>query len=77
MAGAVETQDRIRSIAAGAVAQIEQAKTLEELEALRIKFLGRNGEITRMRSRDASHATWYSGLTTFVVPGAPVSSCVP
>ena len=24
--------------------------------------------------RDASHATWYSGFTTLVVPGAPVSS---
>ena len=27
-------------------------------------------------SREASHATWYSGLTMLVVPGAPVSSWV-
>jgi len=56
MSNAVEQlQDRIRSIAAGAVAQIEQTKTLEELEALRIKFLGRNGEITLL-TRDIGKA---------------------
>jgi phenylalanyl-tRNA synthetase alpha chain len=55
MPSAVETQDRIRAIAAAAVAQIEQAATLEELEALRIKFLGRNGEITLL-TRDIGKA---------------------
>src|SRR3954469_19228711 len=56
MSNAVEQhQDRIRSIAAAAVAQIEQVKTLEELEALRIKFLGRNGEITLL-TRDIGKA---------------------
>ncbi len=35
-----------------------------------------SGDSTRMPSREASHATWYSGLTMLVVPGAPVSSCV-
>src|SRR4051794_8327488 len=56
MSNAVEQhQDRIRSIAAAAVAEIEQTKSLEALEALRIKFLGRNGEITLL-TRDIGKA---------------------
>ena len=35
-----------------------------------------SGATTRSPSREASHATWYSGLTMLVVPGAPVSSWV-
>ena len=35
-----------------------------------------SGAVTRIPSRDPSQATWYSGLTRLVDPGAPVSSCV-
>ena len=38
---------------------------------------GARGDTTCIPRRDASQAAWYRGLTTFVVPGAPVSSCVP
>jgi phenylalanyl-tRNA synthetase alpha chain len=46
MPGVQETTDRVRSTAAAAVAAIERAGTVEELESLRIKYLGRKGEIT-------------------------------
>src|SRR5262249_52298977 len=45
MGSASETINRIRTIAAGAVSAIQRAATAEELEALRIKYLGRKGEI--------------------------------
>lgn len=42
----MSTEAAPSSIQAEAVAQIERAATLEELESLRVKYLGRNGQIT-------------------------------
>jgi phenylalanyl-tRNA synthetase alpha chain len=48
-------EGRIRAIGAQAVSAIENAKSLEELETLRIKYLSRNGQITLL-TRDIGKA---------------------
>lgn len=39
---------KIEVLKEGAAAALETAKTLEELEALRVEYLGKNGEITKL-----------------------------
>src|SRR5690349_18711158 len=52
---AVETTERIRSLASRAVEEISRAKDLPELEQLRIKYMARSGEVTLL-TRDIGKA---------------------
>ena len=42
------TIDQVKSLESAALAKIRQARTPEELELLRVKYLGRKGDLTQV-----------------------------